>query len=112
MNIEGDVVLVYFQEKPVFYARIESIMPDMKKNWYQVSLLLLTIPSQSVTWILKEEYINGASFTMGGNSVKLEEVKVILPLDKDKKDDDNRQGKTKEHKPAKVIPFRPADEKK
>ncbi|MBW1913444.1 MAG: hypothetical protein JRI86_00755 [Deltaproteobacteria bacterium] len=111
MNIEGDVVLVYFQEKPVFYARIESIMPDMKKNWYQVSLLLLTIPSQSVTWILKEEYINGASFTMGGNSVKLEEVKGILPLDEDKKDDDG-QGKTKEHRPAKVIPFRPADEKK
>ena len=38
MNIEGDVVLVYFQEKPVFYARIESIMPDMKKNWYQVKI--------------------------------------------------------------------------
>jgi len=112
MNMEGDLVLVYFQDKPVFYARIEALMPDVKKNWYQVTLMLLTIPPQSVTWILREEYINGASFTMGGNSVRLEGIKRILPLDKEKDDKQNGKEKTKEHGSAKVIPFRPGDEKK
>ena len=115
MNIEGDLVLVYFQDKPVFYARIEAVMPDVKKNWYQVTLMLLTVPPQSVTWILREEYINGAGFTMGGNSVRLEEVKRILSSDKDMKDKDDNQsgkGKIKEHRSVKVIPFKKDDEKK
>ena len=88
MNVEGDVVLIYYQEKPAVYARIEAIGPDIKKDWYQVTLLILTIPAQTVTWILREEYINGTPFTMGGQPVRLEGVK----------------GETK--KPGKVIPFK------
>ena len=63
------------------YARIEGINPDIKKDWYQVTLLLLTIPAQSVTWILRDEYINGASFTMGGQSMRLEKVKRVFPVE-------------------------------
>ena len=66
VNREGDVILIHYQDQPVAYARIEGINPDIKKDWYQMTLLLLTIPAQSVTWILRDEYINGASFTMGG----------------------------------------------
>lgn len=76
---EGDVVLIHYQDHPVAYARIEGIQPDIKKDWYQVTLLLLTLPAQVVTWILREEYINGVSFTMGGQSVKLEPVKRTVP---------------------------------
>ena len=65
---EGDIVLVYYQDQPTMYARIETIEPDIKKDWYHVTLLLLTIPAQTITWILREEYINGSPFTMGGNS--------------------------------------------
>jgi hypothetical protein len=52
---EGDLVLIYHQEKPAVYARIEAIEADVKRDWYQVTLLLLTIPAQTVTWILREE---------------------------------------------------------
>jgi hypothetical protein len=100
MNLEGDLVLVYYQETPTVYARIESIEPDMKKDWYQVGLLLLTIPAQTVTWILREEYINGTSFTMGGQSMRLEEVKRVS------------QSPEREDtgKPAKVLPFKKSPE--
>jgi hypothetical protein len=46
MNIEGDLVLIYFKDEPGVYARIERIEPDIKKEWYQVTLLLLTIPTR------------------------------------------------------------------
>ncbi len=70
----NDVVLIYFDEKPSIFARIEAIEPDVKKGWYQISLLLLTIPTQNVTWILRDEYIDGKPFTMGGKPVRLEAV--------------------------------------
>ncbi len=77
MSREGDIVLIYHQDQPVLYARIEAIEPDMKKDWYRLKLLLLTIPAQAVTWILREEYINGAEFTMNGQPIRLE--KVVRP---------------------------------
>jgi hypothetical protein len=69
------VVLIYYQDQPTVFARIESIEPDVKKDWYHISMLLLTIPTQEVTWILREAYINGETFTMGGRDIRLEEVK-------------------------------------
>lgn len=77
MAREGEVVLIYYQDQPAMFARIESIEPDIKKDWYRVTFLLLTIPTQVVNWILREEYIDGAPFTMGGQSMRLEEVKRI-----------------------------------
>ena len=74
MNREGDVVLIYHRDKPMVYARIEAIRADYKQDWFHVTLLLLTIPAQAVTWILKEDYINGNPFTMGGQSMRLEKV--------------------------------------
>jgi hypothetical protein len=71
---EGDIVLIYHQDQPALYARIEAIEPDMKKDWYRLKLLLLTIPAQVVTWILREEYINGAGFTMNDQPMRLEKV--------------------------------------
>jgi hypothetical protein len=77
MSQEGDIVLVHIKEQPAIYARIERIEPDIKNGWYRVTLLLLSIPQQVITWILRNEYINGAPFTMDGNSVIMEEVKRI-----------------------------------
>lgn len=73
-NSEGDVVLIYFQDEPTVYARIEAIEPDVKKGWYRLNLLMLTLPPQVATWILREEYINGNPFTMGGRSLRIEAV--------------------------------------
>ena len=44
----GDVVLIYCEEKPAFFARIEDITADQKRDWYQVRLLVLHIPLTGV----------------------------------------------------------------
>ncbi len=77
MATEKDLVLIYFEDKPLSFARIEDILPDHKPNWYHVKLLLLQIPLQVVTWILRDAYINGEEFTMGGKRMRLE--KVVSP---------------------------------
>lgn len=77
-----DLVLVHVDNRPGFFARIEDISPDIKAGWWQVKLLVLTMPLQVYTWILDESQIDGAPYTMGGTPIRLE--KVISPL----KDDD------------------------
>lgn len=105
MTEEGDIVLIYYQDKPTLYARIEAIEFDIKKDWYQVTLLLLSIPIQMVTWILREEYINGTVFTMGGNSMKIE--KIISPvISKQKISEEEDQNTPGNEERGKVIEFK------
>lgn len=105
INREGDVVLIYYQENPTVYARIEAIEPDIKKDWYQVTLLFLTVPAQDVTWILREEYINGAPFTMGGQPMKVEAVERVS-ADRGAKQDRESPEKQTQDKPGRIIPFK------
>lgn len=74
---EQELVLIYVEEHPTFFARVEKITPDVKPKWWQVKLLVLTIPPNLVTWILDEEQIRGADFSMSGIPVRIE--KVVLP---------------------------------
>jgi len=74
MASAGDVVLIYHNEEQAFFAQIQDVSPDHKRGWYQVRLLILQVPLTEVTWILKEEYINGEIFTMDGDSVRMEKV--------------------------------------
>ncbi len=72
------------ENNPVSFARIENIIPDHKKDWYQITLLMLQIPLQVVTWILRAEYINGDVFSMNGKPMRLEKVKTpVVPLEQD-----------------------------
>jgi len=71
MAREGDVVLVYVENQPAFFARIEAITPDVKPGWFQVKMLVLQIPMIVITWILREAYINGDEFTMGGRPIRI-----------------------------------------
>ncbi|MEJ2041004.1 MAG: hypothetical protein P8X55_19065, partial [Desulfosarcinaceae bacterium] len=75
----NDIVLIYFEGNPLSFARIEAIEPDVKRGWYHVKLLLLQIPLQVVTWILRDVYINGETFTMDGKEMRLE--RVVSPPD-------------------------------
>lgn len=109
MRSEGEVVLIYYQDLPVVYGRIDTIRPDAKRDWYQIHVTLLTIPVQYVTWILREAYIDGAAFTMGGVPMRLEAVSPDPPP----KDDAEPvpaapEAEAQERGPAKatVIPFR------
>jgi hypothetical protein len=105
MRREGEVILIYHEDKPSVYARIESIKNDVKKDWYQITLMLLTIPPQSVTWILREEYIDGAPFTMGGVPMVLGEVESSQPVTKEN-DPATDMKKSASRKPGTVIPFK------
>ena len=87
MSKENDIVLIYLEDQPLSFARIEEILPDSKPDWYHVRLLLLHVPLQVVTWILKDVYINGDEFTMNGKRMRLEAVKA--PEEADISDDPN-----------------------
>jgi len=106
MSREGDIVLIHIKEQPTIYARIEAIEPDVKKGWYRVTLLLLSIPQQIITWILRDEYINGASFTMDGNPVMMKEIKKFqIPayVNEPKTTESGETGGTGK---GKILPFK------
>ncbi|KPA19248.1 hypothetical protein MHK_000554 [Candidatus Magnetomorum sp. HK-1] len=110
----NDVVMIYFEDNPVAFARIEDISPDHKKDWYHVTLLMLQLPLQTVTWILRDIYIEGETFTMNGKKMRLEEVKspetsvesendddAVVSIPEPKKRPNNKPGKP--GKGAKVV---------
>lgn len=84
MTTINDIILIYFEDHPFSYARVENIGPDAKKDWFHIKLLLLQVPLETVTWILKDTYINGDEFIMGGKRMRLE--KIVAPEEDD--DDD------------------------
>ena len=108
MTAEGDIVLIYFENKPLVFARIESILQDSKPAWYHVKLLMLQVPVHTITWILRDSYIDGAEFTMNGKKVRLE--RVVCPTDPEGPEKDKIISETKDPGGARVISF--ADLKK
>jgi hypothetical protein len=97
----GDLVLVYMEGNPAFFARIEMIRPDLKPEWYQVKLLVLQIPLVVATWILRRAYIDGDEFTMGGRPVRV--VKVISPEEVEEAVESKWQEPGAASKPARVV---------
>ncbi len=75
----GDIVLIYRQNQPVVYVRVEEILADVKPGWWQIRLLFLHPPAQEAAWILREEYIDGGEFTMGGEPMRLERLAPPQP---------------------------------
>jgi len=103
MTTEKDIVLIHFEDKPLAFARIEGILPDAKPDWYHVTLLMLQVPLQTVTWILRDVYINGETFTMNGKSMRLE--KVEAPPEAQVDLENEKTAKTEKNSAAKVISF-------
>jgi hypothetical protein len=90
---EKDLVLIYFEDNPLSFARIEGISANSKPDWYHVTLLMLQVPTRLVTWILRDIYIAGSEFTMNGKRMRLEKV-VVPDIQKDL--DFNGEGKETE----------------
>ncbi|MBC8441719.1 MAG: hypothetical protein H8D87_18795 [Deltaproteobacteria bacterium] len=111
MAAVNDIVLIHLDDAPVSFARVESILPDAKKDWYHIKLLMLQIPLQVVTWILKDDYINGSEFHMNGQKMKLEKVKSPgedLPFKKPESPRDKKAAKdmgSEKKTPGKIISF-------
>ena len=99
MAKENDVVLIYLENQPISFARIEDISPDVKKDWYHVKILMLQLPLQVATWILRDIYIDGQEFTMGGDRMRLEPV--VCPKAPDPSED--KPKKLKKSNDGKVI---------
>ena len=103
MTAEGDIVLIYFEDKPLVFARIESILQDSKPAWYHVKLLMLQVPVHTTTWILRDSYIDGAEFTMNGKRVRLE--RVVCPEDSEKPENGMKKPESKDTGGARIISF-------
>jgi hypothetical protein len=101
----NDLVLVHVDNRPGFFARVEDICPDMKPGWWQVRLLVLTVPLQIYTWILDSSQIDGAHFTMGGTPMMLEKV-VAPPSHEHLHDRTSTEGKdaVPSHSPSSEAP--------
>jgi hypothetical protein len=99
MAKENDVVLIYLEDNPISFARIEEISPDVKKDWYHVKLLMLQVPLQVATWILRDNYIQGQDFTMDGKRIRLEPV--VCP--KEPHPSEEKQKKSRTPDSGKVI---------
>jgi len=70
----NDIVLVYRENQPVFFARVEKISEDIKPGWFHLTLLMLTLPMQEITWILKDIYIDGTEFFINGDTMKIQKI--------------------------------------
>ena len=92
---ENDIVLIHIEDQPLSFARIEGILPDAKPDWYHVRLLLLQVPLQVVTWILRDVYIDGTEFTMNGKRMRLEKVEVPEQAQQPDQNEPPRQPPTK-----------------
>jgi hypothetical protein len=109
--IEGDLALVLVENKPAFFARVERIDADRKVGWWQVKLLILNLPLKVVTWVLDDEQIRGADFTMGGVPVRLEKI-IAPPDEREETDLHPRVGPTTRRsrepgKSARILTFKP-----
>ncbi len=96
-TVIGDIVLVVADQ--IFYALVTDIERDSNKKdeWWHVSLQLLTIPPQKMTWTLRTEQFTGQEiFTMGG------EERFIKAIDFGEKD--KPEPKLKEVKKDKKRP--------
>ncbi len=98
---EQELVLIHIENKPALYARVEKITADIKPKWWQVKFLMLTFPPQLVTWIIDDEQIRGADFTMGGTPIRIE--KLPLPEEAEPPKAEPEEVKPKEGQKARVF---------
>ncbi len=67
----GDLILIVAKEPQIMvsYALVTDITRDTsrKNEWWHVTLILLSIPPQEMTWTLRMPQLTGLEvFTMGG----------------------------------------------
>ena len=70
----GQVIIVYVDDEPGFFARVERVQPDRKKGWWQATFLMLAIPLKTTSWVLDDEQMRGQPFTMNGVAMQIKLV--------------------------------------
>lgn len=88
----GDIVLIAAENPQMLaFAVIIDIVrdPTRKDSWWHVSMRMLSVPLQSVTWTLRTEQMCGREiFTMGGDKRFMAPV-CIQPPGKGKTDSES-----------------------
>jgi len=95
----GDVILVYIENKPAFFGRIEDLTPDNKPGWVRLKFLILQVPPTLGEWILRPEYVQGNEFSLGGRKIRIEKVVAPAAIQEPEPEPESRGSK-------KVIPLR------
>lgn len=76
----GDIVLMAAKEPHMlFYAYVNKIERDSSRadEWWHLSLTILSVPLQKITWTLRTEQMSGQEiFTMGGEERFLQAVVI------------------------------------
>ncbi len=92
-TVIGDVVLVVAEEpNSMIYALVTDFERDQGKRdeWWQVSLQILSVPPQKVTWTLRTPQFTGQEiFTMGGEkrfvaAIDFDDEALVPPPTKEK----------------------------
>lgn len=78
MVVEGEVVLIHLNCSPAYFARVDRIEPDVKDGWWKLELLLLTLPVERLTWVIREEHMSGAQFMINEALIRIEQVPPII----------------------------------
>jgi len=100
---ENDIVLIYIENVPAFFARVEKISPDAKAGWWRINLLVLRVPVKIVTWILDNQQIRGAEFTMSGTPVRMEKIEVPTTSASETMTETNSKSQTESTKSARIL---------
>jgi hypothetical protein len=104
----GDHVLIAIENpKSVVYAIVNDICRDdsKKQEWWHLTMQILSVPPQKVTWTLRETQFTGKEiFTMGdeGRFIQAVELEETAPV----KEVPVKQNKKKPSKKAKISPLR------
>lgn len=107
---QGDVVLIYRDNRLMTFAKVHEITANEKKDWWNVDFISLSLPLPltKFTWILRMEQLDGEDFTMGGTPMKITSLEKLLNV-QDKKTEVIELPKKKQEvkKMGKVIQLRP-----
>jgi len=83
----GDILLVAVENpKSVFYAVVNDIERDNNKKdeWWHVTMTVLSVPPQKLTWTLRTEQFTGQEiFTMGNEGRFIQAVDFSKNAGKD-----------------------------
>ncbi len=80
---EGDIVIIVTENpQTLTYALITGFEPDTAKvdEWWHVTMQLLSVPPQKVTWTLRTvQFTGGEIFSMGGEKRYIKAVDFSGP---------------------------------
>lgn len=112
-TVEGDLVLIAIESpKSVVYAIVSEISPDesRKSEWWKLTMQILSVPPQKVTWTLREPQFTGKEiFTMGDEGRFIQAVNLLPDRPNSQPPGNNDQNKTPKrtaHKKAKNSSLR------